>query len=83
MQVKRMSKYSASGQDSDQGPILYISRIFRVTLRQVFFLAETPPLQCPHTPPPYTLYTCIQYTYSHMEGGGGRGRELTRERLEG
>ncbi len=26
----------------------------------------------PHTLPPYTLYTCIQYTYSHGEGGGGR-----------
>ncbi len=27
----------------------------------------------PHTLPPYTLYTCIQYTYSHREGGrGGR-----------
>ncbi len=24
----------------------------------------------PHTPP-HTLYTCIQYTYSHSEGGGG------------
>ncbi len=24
----------------------------------------------PHTPPPYTLYKCIQYTYSHREGGG-------------
>jgi hypothetical protein len=22
-------------------------------------------------PPPYTLYTCIQYTYSHREGGSG------------
>ncbi len=22
-------------------------------------------------PPPYTLYTWIQYTYSHREGGGG------------
>jgi hypothetical protein len=23
----------------------------------------------PHTPPPYTLYTCKQYTLSHREGG--------------
>jgi hypothetical protein len=29
-------------------------------------------------PPPYTLYTCIQYTYLHRErgeGGGGNQRE--------
>ncbi len=26
--------------------------------------------QNPIPPPPYTLYTCIQYTYSHREGGG-------------
>ncbi len=24
-----------------------------------------------HPPPPYTLYTFIQYTYSHREGGRG------------
>ncbi len=23
----------------------------------------------PIPPPPYTLYTCIQHTYSHREGG--------------
>jgi hypothetical protein len=28
----------------------------------------------------YTLYTCIQYSYSHREGGGG---ELTREKVGG
>ncbi len=26
--------------------------------------------QSPVPPPPYKLYTCIQYTYSHREGGG-------------
>jgi hypothetical protein len=31
-------------------------------------------------PPPYTLYTCIQYTYSHREGGGGRGELNQREK---
>jgi hypothetical protein len=25
----------------------------------------------PAPPPPYALYTCIQYTYSHREGGRG------------
>jgi hypothetical protein len=35
----------------------------------------------PRTPysPPYTLYTCIQYTYSHREGGGGAGDLKQRE----
>jgi hypothetical protein len=37
------------------------------TLRQVFYLSEAPP---PPLTLPYTLYTCIQYTYSHREGGG-------------
>jgi hypothetical protein len=27
----------------------------------------------PHTPPPYTRYLCIQYTWTHREGGGGEG----------
>jgi hypothetical protein len=35
------------------------------TLRQVFICLRPRP----HIPP-YTLYTCIQYTYSHREGGG-------------
>ncbi len=26
-------------------------------------------------PPPYTLYTCIQYTYSHKKGEGGRANQ--------
>ncbi len=33
-----------------------------------------------HPPPPYTFYTCIQYTYSHREGGG---RVEPERRLEG
>jgi len=39
------------------------------TLRQVFICLR------PRTPPnpPYTLYTCVQYTYSHREGGRGGG----------
>ncbi len=32
-----------------------------------------------HPPPPCTMYTCVQYIYSHMEGGGGGGER----RLEG
>jgi hypothetical protein len=32
-------------------------------LRQVFI--------CLISPPPYTLYTCKLYTYSHREGGRG------------
>ncbi len=48
------------------------------TLRQVFYLSEAPsPHVTPYSPPPYTLYTCIQYTYSHRVGrvrGGGNQR---------
>jgi hypothetical protein len=36
----------------------------------------------PFPPPPYTLYRCILYTYSHREGGGG-GRVEPERRLEG
>ncbi len=36
------------------------------------YLSET---QNPVPPPPYTLYTCIQYSYSHTEWGGGGGVE--------
>ncbi len=36
------------------------------TLRQVFTCLRPPPLLCP---PPYTLYTCVLYTYSHREEG--------------
>jgi hypothetical protein len=32
-------------------------------------------------PPPYTLYTCIKYTYSHREWG--EGESLIREKVEG
>ncbi len=39
-------------------------------LRQVFYLSEAPaPPLTPYSPP-YTMYTCIQYTYSHKKGGG-------------
>ncbi len=42
------------------------------TMLQVFYLSETPlPSYDPILPPPYTLYTRTQYTYSHREGGGG------------
>jgi hypothetical protein len=30
--------------------------------------------------PPYTLYTCIGYTYLYRDGGGGKG-ELTRGKV--
>ncbi len=38
---------------------------WEATLRQVFICLR------PRTPPnpPYTLYTCVQYTYSQREGG--------------
>jgi hypothetical protein len=39
-----------------------------------FFLSEA---QSPI--PPHTLYTCIQYTYSHREGGDGGGEWNQRE----
>jgi hypothetical protein len=45
------------------------------TLRQVFFCLRP---RTPH-PPPYSLNTCIQYTYSHREGGGRGGRFNQRE----
>ncbi len=41
------------------------------------FICLRPPL--PHTPPPYTLYTCIQ-VYLLTQGRGG---ELTREKVRG
>jgi hypothetical protein len=38
----------------------------------------------PHTPPPYTLHTCIiQYTYSRRVGGKGGVGKLTREKIRG
>ncbi len=51
----------------------------KLTLRQVFYLSEATSPPMTHTPLSYTLYTCIQYTYSHMEGGG----KLTREKVRG
>jgi hypothetical protein len=41
------------------------------TLRQAFIC-----LRPRNTYPPNTLYTCIQYTYLHREGGGVIGGEL-------
>ncbi len=38
---------------------------YKGTLRQVFICWGPEP----HTPPSFTLYTCIQYTYSHRERG--------------
>jgi hypothetical protein len=49
-----------------------------------FICVRPPPLLSPHIlPPPYTLYTCIQYTYSHREGegGGGASREKARRAM--
>ncbi len=39
------------------------------------------PFYDPILPLPYTLFTCTQYTYSRREGG--RGGELTREKVRG
>ncbi len=44
------------------------------TLRQVFICLR--PRTLYH--PPYTLYTCIQYTFSHREGGESWTREKVR-----
>jgi hypothetical protein len=48
----------------------YKKLTYRGTLWQVFICLRprTP------TPPPYTLHSVDQYTYSHREGGGGGGR---------
>jgi len=55
--------------------IIYLQRDFAAG----FYPSEAPysPMT-PYLPPPYTLYTCILYTYSHREGGGV---ELTREKV--
>jgi hypothetical protein len=47
------------------------------TLLQVFNLSEA---QNPIPPPPLHTYTCIQYTYSHREGGGGEFNQKEGER---
>ncbi len=47
-----------------------------------FFCLRPPPLLWPHNPPPYTLYTCIQYNYS-QRGGVRRGGEVTRDKIRG
>jgi hypothetical protein len=60
---------------------------YKGTLRQIFYLSETPlpfydPILLP--PPPYTLYTCIQYIVLIHTGKGVRGGgELTREKVRG
>jgi hypothetical protein len=42
------------------------------TLRQVFYLSEAPSRPMTgYSCPTYTLYTCMQYTYSHREEEGG------------
>jgi hypothetical protein len=50
------------------------------TLRLEFYLSEAPPpyVTILHTPLTH-LYTCMQYTYSHREGGG----KLTRDKVRG
>jgi hypothetical protein len=56
--------------------------ICKGTLRQMFYLPEAPsPPMTPYSASPYTLYTCIQYFYSHREVG--EGGELTREKVRG
>ncbi len=51
----------------------YLQKITYERTLRCFNCLRPPPLLWPHTtpPPPYTL--CIQYTYSHREGGEGRG----------
>ncbi len=49
----------------------------------MFDLSEAPsPTMTPYSPS-NTLYACIQYTYSHREGEGEDGGELTREKVRG
>jgi hypothetical protein len=52
-----------------------IFKTVRGTLRQV---SEAPSTPIPHPilpSPLYTQYTCIQYTYSHREGGKGEANQ--------
>jgi hypothetical protein len=54
------------------------------TLRQVFYICLRPLPSNDTIPlPPYTLYKCIQFTYSLREGREGSGRKLTREKVSG
>ncbi len=55
--------------------------ICKGTLRQVFYLSETPSPPTTPIPPSFPLYTCIHYTFSHREGW--EGGELTREKVRG
>jgi hypothetical protein len=54
------------------------------TFRQVFTCLRPGQNPIPPPPPPFTLYTCIQYTYSHREGGRveperrGEGQQFTK-----
>ncbi len=50
------------------------------TLWQVFICLKA---RTPYPSPPYTMYRCIQNTYSHREGGGIGGRVEPERRLEG
>jgi hypothetical protein len=62
----------------------YLKRLTcRGTLRQVFYLSETPtPPMTPYSPPPlHTIYVYTVYcTYTHRRGRGG---EQTREKVRG
>jgi hypothetical protein len=51
----------------------------KLTCKGTLFICLRPPsLLWPHIPP-YTMYTCILYTYSHREGGRGRATVNQRE----
>jgi hypothetical protein len=56
-------------------------------LRQAFYLSEAPsPPMAPYSPSPYTMYSIRVYSYSiliYTGKGGGRGIELTREKIIG
>jgi hypothetical protein len=63
--IGQILRVAASCSAPSQVPILAL--IKKITckgaLRQVFYLSEAPsPPKTPHSPP-YTLCTCIQYTY--------------------
>jgi hypothetical protein len=66
---------SGMGKNQDPGPGINIP-----DPQHWFYLSEAPsPLMTFILHPLYTLYTCIQYTYSHREGV--TGGELTREKV--
>jgi hypothetical protein len=45
--------------------------ICKGTFAECVYLSEAPFSTITPGPPPYTMYTCILYIYSHREGGGG------------